>query len=103
MRMRAFLAGSRYGRAICVLLLALFLVLCGFHVATAGHDGHDGHADGLVTEGLVLVALVVVIALLITRVHTTLVGRSLRPSSCSNDPPRRPLTVALVLEAPLRC
>lgn len=98
--MRAFLAGSSPARAFCVLLLALFLVLCGLHVA--GSD-HDDHADTVVADGLALIVVVVVMALLAVRVTRRVVTHSLAPANWSSAPPSRPPTTALVSEAPLRC
>lgn len=55
--MRTFLLQSRSGRALCFLILALFLILCGLHLSGSHHDD-DGDGFGFAEQVILLVAIV---------------------------------------------
>lgn len=57
MHLRGFLTGTRAGRTFSILVLAVFVLLCGLHIA-GGH--HDSHSDsiGVASDALVLLGLV---------------------------------------------
>lgn len=85
---------------LSIALLALVLVLCGLHVAGSGHDGHS---EVVAADGLALIVVVAVVAMLVTRVTRSVVARAIPPARWSSDPPSRPPTTAFLTEAPLRC
>jgi hypothetical protein len=100
--MRAFLTQSRAGRTLCVLLLAVFLVLCAMHAAGAHHD-EAAESVGLVAELLLAAtAAVLLLGLLRTRNSKTDPGRS--DSATEPGPSKRHLPHRrLALGVPLRC
>lgn len=57
MRLRTFLGGTRTGRMLSILVLALFVLLCGLHIAGAHHDSH-GDGFGVAAEAFVLLIMV---------------------------------------------
>ena len=95
--------GSRAGRTLCVLLLLVFVVLCGLHIAGVHHDGHSD-SFGLAADILVVVALAAALLVLVradlSRVSAPFAecfgGHCLRPL-------RPPATTHLFPGAPLRC
>lgn len=63
MRLRAFLSDTPTGRALSILVLALFVLLCGLHIAGAHHDSH-GDSFALAGDAFVLLVLVGLLILL---------------------------------------
>lgn len=105
MRFQAFLTSTRSGRALTLLLLALFVLLCGLYLAGPQHDGH-ADSFAVIDEALLLLALsAVVLIMRYLRLDDSGVRPEPRPlARAAASPPeqlRSPGTRAL-LEVPLR-
>ena len=65
MRMRAWISTSRWGRAVGLTLLVLFVIVCGLHFAGAHHDG--GGEDLGLAEGFSVLSLLAMIMAAVAR------------------------------------
>lgn len=91
---------SPSARILCLILLVLFLVICGFHIAGARHNG-DSSDLGLV-DGLALIGMLVgFIALSATAASIDHLGFDPPVSSALSLRPCPLVSRSLAAEAPL--
>lgn len=103
MRLRRFLTGTRAGKMCSILLLAMFVLLCGLHIAG---NHHDSHTDSFALAADALVLLVLAGFAILLGLSRPSVRRLIAPplSLPSDAPPPAATASDLVrTEAPLLC